>query len=154
MAHTYVVVGIVGGALAGGVQTPLLRQYADNPMAVKYLANPSGTPPVLMEQLKGFGSLSALAGIGLGIGGLAGGYLAGKHVRQEGVSEALYAYGATSLGGGIASGAFPTTQWAAATAADPPAPALPSPRSIRVTPASTRGIGGPTASQLAAQSAF
>ena len=77
---------------------------------------------MLMKQLKGFGSLSALVGIGAGVGGLAAGYFVGRRGRYMGVSEALYAYGAASLGGGIVSGALPTSQWAAAVAADPARP--------------------------------
>ena len=172
MANTYVVVGVVGGALAGGVQTPLLREYADNPMAVKFLANPSGTPPVLMKQLKGFGSLSALVGIGAGVGGLAAGYITDKHGkgRYMGVSEALYAYGAASLGGGIVSGALPTSQWTAAIAADPARPgfvrpiiggatvfpSFPPARTVTVVPvgAAPSTISAPTSNQIAAKSLF
>ena len=56
-----IAVSATAGATIGAVQTALLRQYADKSMADNFLKNTSGTPPLLMKQLKGFGSLSALA---------------------------------------------------------------------------------------------
>lgn len=117
---------VAGGAILGGVigavQTSLLREYADDSMATAFLKNTSGTPPLLMKQLKGFGSPSALAGIIGGFVGLALGLFAlikGRIIRNAGVASGLAAYGATALTTGIISGALPTTPWSAATAADP-----------------------------------
>ena len=110
------------GAVVGSVQTALLREYADNAMAKAFLKNTSATPPLLMKQLQGFGSPSALAGIiGGGIAlavGLAS-VLKGMVTRSMSVGAALMGYGSTALFTGILSGAFPTTAWQAATAADP-----------------------------------
>ncbi len=110
------------GATIGAIQTILLRQYADNSMANAFLKNTSGSPPLLMKQLKGFGSLSALAGIAGGIIGLAIGLgimLKGMVTRSVTVGAALVGYGSAALFTGILSGVFPTTAWSAATAADP-----------------------------------
>lgn len=114
--------GAVVGGVVGALQTMLLREYADSSMATSFLKNTSGTPPLLMKQLKGFGSPSALFGIIGGVIGLAVGLfglLKKKFVRDVGVAAALTGYGATALTTGIISGALPTVQWSAATAADP-----------------------------------
>ena len=113
--------GSVGG-LIGGLQTALLREYADSPLATNFLKNTSGTPPVLMAQLKGFGSVSALAGIiggtiGLIIGAL--GVFKRKVIRNMTFASAMFGYGLSALFTGVLSGALPTVQWGAATAADP-----------------------------------
>ncbi|MCL5732875.1 MAG: hypothetical protein M1285_05705, partial [Candidatus Thermoplasmatota archaeon] len=110
------------GATIGAVQTILLRQYGDISMANGFLKNTSGTPPLLMKQLKGFGSPSALAGIVGGIVGLALGLgimLKGMVSRSVTLGAALVGYGSTALFTGILSGVFPTTAWSAATTADP-----------------------------------
>ena len=110
------------GATIGAVQTILLRQYGDISMANGFLKNTSGTPPLLMKQLKGFGSPSALAGIVGGIVGLALGLgimLKGMVSRSVTVGAALVGYGSAALFTGILSGVFPTTAWSAATSADP-----------------------------------
>jgi hypothetical protein len=110
------------GATIGAVQTILLRQYGDISMANGFLKNTSGTPPLLMKQLKGFGSPSALAGIVGGIVGLALGLgimLKGMVSRSVTLGAALVGYGSTALFTGILSGVFPTTAWSAATSADP-----------------------------------
>ena len=110
------------GATIGAVQTILLRQYVDNSMANSFLKNTSGTPPLLMKQLKGFGSVSALVGIAGGIVGLALGLgilLKGMVSRSVTVGAALVGYGSTALFTGILSGVFPTTAWSSATLADP-----------------------------------
>jgi len=121
-ANTKAAGGAIIGGVIGAVQTMLLREYADNSMATSFLKNTSGTPPLLMKQLKGFGSPSALGGIIGGIVGLAlglFGLIKGKIIRDVGVASGLAAYGATALTTGLISGALPTTQWSAATAADP-----------------------------------
>ena len=113
------------GATIGAVQTILLRQYGDISMANGFLKNTSGTPPLLMKQLKGFGSPSALAGIVGGIVGLALGLgimLKGMVSRSVTLGAALVGYGSTALFTGILSGVFPTTAWSAATSADPSNP--------------------------------
>lgn len=110
------------GATIGAVQTILLRQYGDISMANGFLKNTSGTPPLLMKQLKGFGSPSALVGIFGGIVGLALGLgimLKGMVSRSITLGAALVGYGSTALFTGILSGVFPTTAWSAATSADP-----------------------------------
>jgi hypothetical protein len=110
------------GATIGAVQTVLLRQFADNSMATGFLKNTSGSPPLLMKQLKGFGSLSALVGIAGGIVGLVVGLsvmLKGMISRSVTLGAALLGYGSTALFTGILSGVFPTTAWQAATSADP-----------------------------------
>ena len=110
------------GATIGAVQTILLRQYGDISMANGFLKNTSGTPPLLMKQLKGFGSPSALVGIFGGIVGLALGLgimLKGMVSRSVTLGAALVGYGSTALFTGILSGVFPTTAWSAATSADP-----------------------------------
>lgn len=113
--------GIVGG-LVGSIQTALLREYADNSMATGFLKNTSGTPPFLMKQLKGFGSPSAFIGIVAGavalVVGLAG-MLKRKIIHHDGLAAGLTGYGVTALTTGLISGALPTPQWQAATAADP-----------------------------------
>lgn len=117
-----IAVGATAGGLVGAVQTILLRQFADIPLATAFLKNTAGTPPVLMKQLKGFGSPSALAGI---IGGAVGlviglaGMLKGKIVRNRGAAAALTSYGVVALTSGLMSGAFPATAWSAGIAADP-----------------------------------
>lgn len=110
------------GAVVGAVQTALLRQFADIPMAESFLKNTSGTPPVLMKQLKGFGSISALAGIGAGLVGLAVGLailLKGAVSRSVTLGAALVGYGSTALFTGLLSGLYPTAAWNAAIIADP-----------------------------------
>jgi len=110
------------GAVLGAVQTELLRQYVDISLANGFLKNTSGSPPLLMKQLKGFGSASALAGIAGGIVGLAIGLgimLKGMILRSVTLGAALVGYGSTALFTGLLSGAFPTTAWSAATSADP-----------------------------------
>ena len=110
------------GATIGAVQTILLRQYGDISMANGFLKNTSGTPPLLMKQLKGFGSPSALVGIFGGIVGLALGLgimLKGMVSRSVTLGAALVGYGSAALFTGILSGVFPTTAWSAATSADP-----------------------------------
>ena len=117
-----IAVSATAGATIGAVQTALLRQYADKSMADNFLKNTSGTPPLLMKQLKGFGSLSALVGIAGGIIGLAVGLgimLKGMVSRSVTLGAALLGYGSTALFTGILSGMFPTTAWSAATSADP-----------------------------------
>ena len=110
------------GAVAGAVQTALLREFADNTMAKGFLKNTSATPPLLMKQLQGFGSPSALAGIIGGavslILGLAS-MLKSMVTRNMAIGAALVGYGSTALFTGVLSGAFPTTAWQAATSADP-----------------------------------
>lgn len=111
-----------GGAVIGAVQTALLREFADNSMAQAFLKNTSGSPPLLMKQLKGFGSLSALAGIAGGIIGLVVGLgilMKGMMRGSATVGAVLVGYGSTALFTGILSGVYPTTAWQAATAADP-----------------------------------
>jgi|YelNatPaOPRAMG01_1025707.scaffolds.fasta_scaffold05413_14 hypothetical protein len=135
------------GGLVGAVQTILLRQYADIPMATSFLKNTSGTPPLLMKQMKGFGSASALAGI---IGGAVGlvvglaGMLKGKLLRSKIGASFAVSYGITALSTGLLSGAFPATAWSAATAADPSNPvALPAiTRSVssNIQPARASGV--------------
>ena len=110
------------GATIGAIQTVLLREYVDTSMANGFLKNTSGTPPLLMKQLKGFGSASALVGIAGGIIGLAVGLgilLKGMVSRSVTVGAALVGYGSTALFTGILSGVFPTTAWSSATLADP-----------------------------------
>lgn len=117
-----IAVGAASGGLIGAVQTVLLRQFADIPLATAFLKNTSGTPPVLMKQLKGFGSISALVGIIGGavslIVGLAG-MLKGKILRNRTAAATLTGYGLTALTTGLLSGAFPATAWSAAIAVDP-----------------------------------
>ena len=116
-----VTISIIGGAAIGTAQTPLLRNYVDDKMAAAYVANPSGSKPWLLGQLKGFGSPSAT--LGLGLGGAAAAYSVygmKKGQRPEYVYGAL-SYGVPAIVGGALSGLFPTTQWQAAVAADPPA---------------------------------
>jgi hypothetical protein len=113
------------GAVIGAVQTALLRQFVDIPMAENFLQNTSATPPVLMKQLKGFGSISSLAGIGAGIVGLALGLailLKGAISRSVTVGSALIGYGSTALFTGLLSGLYPTAAWNAAVSADPNQP--------------------------------
>lgn len=125
-----IAVGASVGGLVGAVQTVLLRQFADIPMATAFLKNTAGSPPLLMKQLKGFGSPSALVGI---IGGAVGlviglaGMLKGKIIRNRGGAAALTSYGVSALTTGLLSGAFPATAWTAGIAADPNNPvAVPS----------------------------
>lgn len=131
-----IAVGAAAGGLVGAVQTVLLRQFADIPMATAFLKNTSGSPPLLMKQLKGFGSVSALAGmIGGAVGliiGLAG-MLKGKIIRSRGGAAALTAYGLTALTSGLLSGAFPATAWSAGIAADPNNPVA-APSIVRIQP--------------------
>lgn len=90
------------GAGAGAVQTPLLRQFVDK----KY-------PLTNIPSLKGFGTLSALAGmIGGGVGMAVGavGMSRGKDGRQRLADvyvEPALDYGITALLGGILSGLYP-----------------------------------------------
>ena len=157
-----------GGAAIGTAQTPLLRNYVDDKLATAFVANPSATPPLLMKQLKGFGSASALVGIGAGAAALAGSLYTMKKGASPGISEGLLAYGATALTGGVISGALPTTAWSAGIAADPAfagsaralaggVRVLPAPRrTVTVGPAGfiTPGISGPTSNQIAASTLF
>ncbi len=110
------------GAVIGAVQTTLLRQFADIPMAQAFLKNTTGTPPILMKQLKGFGSLSALIGIFGGISGLALGLailLKGAITRSTSIGAVLVGYGSTALFTGLLSGLYPATAWSAAVSVDP-----------------------------------
>jgi hypothetical protein len=110
------------GASVGALQTFLLRQFVDNKMAESFFKNTSSTPPLLMKQLKGFGSASALAGIIGGVVGLTVGLAAllkGKLIRSRVVAGALVGYGTTALITGALSGAMPTPAWTNAVAADP-----------------------------------
>ena len=163
-----VTISIIGGAGTGSAQTPLIRQFVDNKMATTYLANPSGTPPWLMKPLKGFGSPSAT--LGLGLGGAAVAYSAygmSKGHRPAYVYGAL-SYAVPALVGGVLSGAFPTSQWEAAVAADPARPgsvrpivggaqvfhSFPAGRTVTVTPAGGSNISPATSNQLAAKTLF
>ncbi|MEM3861754.1 MAG: hypothetical protein QW203_04660 [Thermoplasmatales archaeon] len=120
------------GSAIGAIQTPLLREYADTPMAKNYLANPSSTsPPFLKTQLKGFGSPSAVIGIATGVvaGGIGiYGAMRGRIIRSDAINAGLIGYGSAALFGGILSGAFPTQAWANAVAADPANPVVSAPR--------------------------
>ncbi len=123
MNHDAKVAGLTAaGAVVGAVQTSLLRQFADIPMAQAFLKNTSGTPPLLMSQLKGFGSLSALVGIIGGIAGLAIGLaivLKGAISRSVELGAVLVGYGSTALFTGLLSGLYPSTAWSAAVSVDP-----------------------------------
>ena len=117
---------IAGAAAAGGAigaaQTALLREFLDNDLAKTFLKNTSSSPPLLMKQLSGFGSPSALVGLVGGAVGLAIGLaslIKGRITRSLTVSAVLVGYGTTALLTGVLSGFFPTTAWAAATSADP-----------------------------------
>lgn len=111
-----------GGALVGALQTFLLRELVDNSMAKKFLSNTSSTPPLLMKQLKGFGSPSALFGIAGGFVGLALGLaslLKGAVIKSVKVGGALFGYGLTALITGALSGVYPTPAWQAGIQVDP-----------------------------------
>ena len=119
-----VVLATATGAAVGSIQTPLLRQYADTPMANSFLKGTTGAP-LLMKPLGGFGSPSALGGIAAGavtLGVGIYGALRGKLVRNDSVNAGLISYGSTSLFGGVMSGAFPTAAWANGVAKDPAIP--------------------------------
>lgn len=117
-----VTISIIAGASVGSVQTPLIRQFVDDPMATTYAGNPSGPKPWLIGQLKNFGSPSATLGMGIGGGALAYAvYGMYKAHRPEYVYGAL-TYGIPAFVGGLLSGLFPTTAWATAVKADPPLP--------------------------------
>ncbi|MEM3862281.1 MAG: hypothetical protein QW203_07365 [Thermoplasmatales archaeon] len=121
------------GSAIGAIQTPLLREYADTPMAKNYLANPSSSPPFLKKQLKGFGSPSAVIGIATGVvaGGIGVyGAMRGRIIRNDAINAGLIGYGSAALFGGILSGAFPTQAWQNAVAADPANPVVSAPRSV------------------------
>ncbi|MCY0875892.1 MAG: hypothetical protein OWT28_06445 [Firmicutes bacterium] len=112
----------IGGSLLGAVQTILLRQYADIPMAKKFMSNTSSSAPFLMKQLKGFGSPSAVIGISAGaIASIIGIFalVKGKMLKNKSAAGAVAGYGILALSTGLLSGAFPTTEWGAALAVDP-----------------------------------
>lgn len=124
-AESEVATGAILGGLIGGVQTFVLREFVDIPMAKTFLKNTSGTPPLLMAQLAGFGSVSALSGIVAGgaalVIGLVG-MLKGKVIKKTSVSAGLASYGAVALSTGVLSGAFPTAAWSSAVSVDPSNP--------------------------------
>lgn len=116
--------GTVGG-LAGGLQTALLREYADIPMANDFLNGKTKTPPFLKKQLKGFGSPSSVLGWGIGtpvaiVGAV--GLFKGRGIKHPGAASGLFGYGVTAAGTGIISGALPTASWKNAIKADPANP--------------------------------
>lgn len=117
-------VGTTGGVI-GGVQTMLLREYMDIPMATNYMSSKNAKPPFLKAQLKGFGSPSSVLGWGIGtpaaiIGGI--GLFKGRGLSHPYVAAGLFEYGVSAAGTGILSGALPTAAWKNAVAADPANP--------------------------------
>ena len=122
-------VGFAGATIAGGllgaVQTILLRQFVDIPMAKSFLKDTSNAPPLLMKQLKGFGSASALVGIIAGaVASVIGimGIVKGKFLKDKSVAGAVAGYGVLALSTGLLSGAFPANEWRAAMVVDPSNP--------------------------------
>ena len=114
------------GSIAGVLQTAVLREYVDAPMAQAFLkakaSNSSTAPPFLMKQLGNFGSPSFLLGVGGGIvGGVLGaeGKLRGRLIKNEAVADGLLTYGVSAGTSGVASGIFPQSTWKAAVASDP-----------------------------------
>lgn len=86
----------IGGAAAGALQTPLLRQYLDP----KY--------PALIPQLGKFGTPSAVAGIVGGSIALAAALYANSKRKLSDIQvSALETYGAVALVGGVMSGVYP-----------------------------------------------
>lgn len=115
---------VVGG-LVGALQTIVLREFVDTPMAKSFMTNTSNAPPLLMKEMGGFGSASALAGIVAGGAALVVGLVAalkGKLVKNGAVALGLVSYGAVAATTGILSGALPTNAWQAAIAVDPSNP--------------------------------
>jgi hypothetical protein len=119
-------INIAAGGIAGGVvgalQTMLLREFVDDPMATAFQSGNEANPPFLMKELKGFGSPSAIIGIAGGAVGLALGLLGmlkGKLLKAGGISAAFAGYGAVALFTGILSGLYPTSIWSTTVASDP-----------------------------------
>lgn len=139
-----IVLASATGSAIGAVQTPLLRQYADTPMANNFLKGTSGAP-FLMKPLGGFGSPSAIGGIAAGavtLGVGLYGALKGRLVRSDTANAGLISYGSTSLFGGILSGAFPTSAWSNGVAKDPAIP-LAAGQRIQIKPGiAASGVGG------------
>lgn len=120
----FVLPAVLGSAI-GGAQTMLLREYVDTPMANDFLNGKTTTKPLLVKQLQGFGTPSAVAGmvgglIGLGLGLYA--QKSGKILRTVDEQIAALTYGAGALTTGILSGIYPTQAMQNVIAKDPSNP--------------------------------
>ncbi|MGC8580587.1 MAG: hypothetical protein ACP5MB_11115 [bacterium] len=122
--QSYILPATLGSAV-GPIQTFLLREFVDTPMANNFLSGQSTMSPVLIKPLKGFSTPSALAGIASGIIGLGLGLYAaktGKIFRTFNEQLGVLTYGASSLASGVMSGIYPTTSVQNAIAKDPDNP--------------------------------
>ena len=138
--QTYVLPATLGSAI-GPIQTFLLREYVDTPMANNFLSGQSNVSPVLIKPLKGFSTPSALAGIASGLVGLGLALYSaktGKVFRTFNEQLGVLTYGASSLASGIMSGIFPTVPVQNAIAKDPSNPIYTqSSGSVSIQPAGT-----------------
>jgi hypothetical protein len=122
--QSYILPATLGSAI-GPIQTFLLREYVDTPMANNFLSGQSSISPVLIKPLKGFSTPSALFGIASGLIGLGIGLYSaktGKIFRTFNEQLGVLTYGASSLVSGIMSGMYPTTSVQNAIAKDPDNP--------------------------------
>ena len=122
--QSYILPATLGSAI-GPIQTFMLREYVDTPQANDFLSGKTTTKPLLVKQLKGFGTASALGGIIGGIVGLGLGLYSaksGKILRTFNEQVAALTYGASALVSGIMSGIYPTTAMQNLIARDPDNP--------------------------------
>lgn len=115
----------VVGSVIGATQEVLLRELADVPMANSYLSGAVTKPPFLMAQMGSFGSPSVVTGLITGVAGVAlglDGLYKGHVIKSSAVASGVLGYGATSLGGAVLNGIYPSTAWANAVAKDPSNP--------------------------------
>ncbi|MGC9123784.1 MAG: hypothetical protein ACP5IB_06950 [Thermoplasmata archaeon] len=155
--QSYILPATLGSAI-GPVQTFMLREYVDTPQANDFLSGKTTTKPLLVKQLKGFGTASALAGIIGGIVGLGLGLYSaktGKILRTFNEQIAALTYGASALTSGIMSGIYPTTAMQNLIARDPDNPIYAATSSnrgtITIAPASRQAAIAPTSNQAVLQ---
>lgn len=133
--QSYILPATLGSAM-GPIQTFMLREYVDTPQANNFLNGKTTTKPLLVKQLKGFGTASALGGIIGGVVGLGLGLYAaksGKILRTFNEQIAALTYGASALTSGIMSGIYPTAAMQNLIAQDPSNPIYTATSSRRAT---------------------
>ena len=119
----------IGAGAVGGLGVPfLVRKYYD--------VDETGALRQFVPQLGGYGTPSAMIGIGTGIAGVAAGMFGDKlGLRDERMKTAAFAYGVTALASGIVSGYEPVQAVPAAAARARVIRSAAAPMQVRAAPA-------------------